>query len=417
MEVSNVAFFPAYPAIAAVLRYGSTSMRHRAARHRAGRGLGFLELFLSLLRTLEHFAGAPIFRRACDLAHPAAFFLIAGYSESLFMMGLLGFMYWSSAEGRAAKILAALHGFVMSATRIVGIPCAAFPVVRAVFKNGWRGLRERGVASAIRPGHRLDGRGDARCGRLFHLLPSCAGVAGICICSRRQAGWAIEPDYFAVFKPASYRWLVPALNNPTEASQMAMTLGGVASASVAALRTAAGDSPPRGLADAGRHLFLRGRHLLHLGQRRGLGGDGEHAALRILRACVNRAGAFAFFASISHSADCSCGHSAWRPVALAQCGRAQRAGLVRLEFYAGKLGCIRIMKTNVAIIGAGPAGLTAALSPFQERSRRHRPRGRSGLRRRHFPHRDLQRLSLRHRRPSFLFQIEGGRGFLDRDFA
>src|SRR5207237_10687330 len=41
----------------------------------------------------------------------------------------------------------------------------------------------------------------------------------------QAAGWGIEPDYLAVFKPSSYRWLVPALNNPTEASQMAMTLG------------------------------------------------------------------------------------------------------------------------------------------------------------------------------------------------
>jgi hypothetical protein len=43
----------------------------------------------------------------------------------------------------------------------------------------------------------------------------------------QAAGWGIIPDYLAVFKPSSYRWLVPALNDPTEASQMAMTLGGV----------------------------------------------------------------------------------------------------------------------------------------------------------------------------------------------
>ena len=30
----------------------------------------------------------------------------------------------------------------MSATRIVGIPCAAYPVVQAVFRNGWRGLAD-----------------------------------------------------------------------------------------------------------------------------------------------------------------------------------------------------------------------------------------------------------------------------------
>jgi uncharacterized membrane protein HdeD (DUF308 family) len=43
----------------------------------------------------------------------------------------------------------------------------------------------------------------------------------------QSAGWGITPDYLAVFKPSSYRWLVPMLNNPTQASQMAMTLGGL----------------------------------------------------------------------------------------------------------------------------------------------------------------------------------------------
>ena len=41
----------------------------------------------------------------------------------------------------------------------------------------------------------------------------------------QSAGWGIVPDYLAVFKPASYRWLVPALNNPTQMSQMSMTIG------------------------------------------------------------------------------------------------------------------------------------------------------------------------------------------------
>ena len=32
-------------------------------------------------------------------------------------------------------------------------------------------------------------------------------------------------SYLAVFKPSSYRWLVPILNDPREMSQMSMTLG------------------------------------------------------------------------------------------------------------------------------------------------------------------------------------------------
>jgi hypothetical protein len=43
----------------------------------------------------------------------------------------------------------------------------------------------------------------------------------------QSAGWGITPDYLAVFKPSSYRWMFPTLNDPTEMSQMAMTLGGL----------------------------------------------------------------------------------------------------------------------------------------------------------------------------------------------
>jgi hypothetical protein len=43
----------------------------------------------------------------------------------------------------------------------------------------------------------------------------------------QSAGWGVIPDYAAVFKPSSYHWLIPAWNNPTEVSQMAMTIGGL----------------------------------------------------------------------------------------------------------------------------------------------------------------------------------------------
>ena len=160
-------------------------------------------------------------------AHPAAFFLIAGYSESLFLMGLIGFMYWSTANGRVAKILAALHGIAMSGTRIVGIPCAAFPVVQSVFAKGAERVRQPLLWLRLH----LPAIGlmmAATLGAVFFFL----------FCQLRwghwdmymltqTAGWGITPDYLAIFKPASYRWLLPALNDPTEASQMAMTVGGL----------------------------------------------------------------------------------------------------------------------------------------------------------------------------------------------
>jgi hypothetical protein len=166
-------------------------------------------------------------------AHPAAFFLVAGYSESLFLMALLGFIYWSTVAGRSAKFWAAAHGIVMSATRIVGLVCAAFPVVRSAFETGWRGLFEprewlRKNSAAI--GMTLV----AACGAVGFFVYSQLrwGQWNIYMLTQ-AAGWGIVPDYLAVFKPGSYRWLVPALNNPTEASQISMTLGALLLVSIA----------------------------------------------------------------------------------------------------------------------------------------------------------------------------------------
>src|SRR5438874_13465398 len=226
MEISNVAFFPAYPAIARLFRYAlhidTTTALLITAQLAAW---GFWSYFFLFCQRWNVSPAVQICGVLLIVAHPAAFFLVAGYSESLFLMALLGFIYWSGAEGRSAKFWAAVHGIVMSATRIVGIVCAAFPIVRSVFQGGWRGLVEapkrfRKYTSAIG----------------MTVVAACGGIAFFVYSQLRwghwdiymltqAAGWGIVPDYLVVFKPSSYRWLIPALNNPTEASQMSMTLG------------------------------------------------------------------------------------------------------------------------------------------------------------------------------------------------
>jgi hypothetical protein len=226
MEVSNVAFFPAYPAIAGLFRYGlnirTATVLLIIAQLAAW---GFWSYFFLFCKRWSVSPALQICGALLIAAHPAAFFLVAGYSESLFLMALLGFIYWSAAEGRWAKFWAALHGVAMSATRIVGIVCAAFPLVRSVVQTGWRGLLEprkwfREHTPAIG----------------MTLVAACGAIGFFIYCQLRwghwdiymltqAAGWGIVPDYLAVFKPGSYRWLVPALNNPTEASQMSMTVG------------------------------------------------------------------------------------------------------------------------------------------------------------------------------------------------
>jgi hypothetical protein len=234
MEVSNVAFFPAYPAIAGLFRYGLKIDSNTALLITAQLAAwGFWSYFFLFCKRWNVSPTLQICGALLIAAHPAAFFLVAGYSESLFLMALLGFIYWSTAEGKWAKVWAAVHGIVMSATRIVGIVCAAFPVVRSVFQTGWRGLleprkwlREHGPAIAITL--------VAACGAIAFFVYSQLRWGRWDIYMLTQAaGWGIVPDYLAVFKPGSYRWLVPALNNPTEASQISMTVGALLLVAVA----------------------------------------------------------------------------------------------------------------------------------------------------------------------------------------
>jgi hypothetical protein len=228
MEVSNVAFFPAYPAIASLLRHAfniSTSTALLITAQLAA--WGFWTYLFLFWRRWKVAPSLQICGTLLVLANPAAFFLVAAYSESLFLMALFGFVYWSTTEGRTARVLAAVHGVVMSATRIVGIVCAAFPLVRSAFQTGWRGL--------LKPGKWLR---ENRAAVSVTLVAACGGIAFFVYGQLRwghwdiymltqAAGWGIVPDYLAVLRPESYRWLVPALNNPTEMSQLSMTLGAV----------------------------------------------------------------------------------------------------------------------------------------------------------------------------------------------
>jgi hypothetical protein len=234
MEVSNVAFFPGYPVIASLVRAVlniSTGVALLLTAQLAA--WGFWAYFFLFCRRWKVAPSLQICGALLIVANPAAFFLVAAYSESLFLMALLGFMYWSTAEGRTAKIMAALHGVVMSATRIVGIVCAAFPVVQATFQTGWGGL--------LKPRQWLR---ENRSAVALTSVAACGGIAFFILCQERwghwdlymrtqAAGWGIVPDYLAVFRAESYRWLVPAVNDPTEASQLSMTLGGVLLVAVA----------------------------------------------------------------------------------------------------------------------------------------------------------------------------------------
>lgn len=228
MEVSNVAFFPAYPAIAAALRYGldfDTDTALIVAAQAAA--WGFWSYFFLLCERWNLSPGLQTFGALSVLAHPASFFLIAGYSESMFLMGLLGFMFWSNSNRTGGRVWAGLHGMLMSGTRIVGIPCAVYPVLHSIFSTGREFFR-----------HPLNWLKTHRATVGLMVVSTFGAGLFFLFCQLRwghwdmymltqTAGWGITPDYLAVFRPSSYHWLIPALNNPTQVSQMSMTVGGL----------------------------------------------------------------------------------------------------------------------------------------------------------------------------------------------
>jgi hypothetical protein len=211
MEVSNVAFFPG------IILWAATITKVCGLDPKTGLTLasqlatwGFWTYFLLIARRQLHFSWKlSAVAVALVLAHPVAFYLIAAYSESLFLLLLLGFMFWSAREGPGAFVLAALHGVGMTGTRIAGAPAAAFPFVRAWFRR----TMDREVALW----RRMTSPSLLRAGVLMAL--SLAGMAAFFIyCHVRfqhwdfymmtqEAGWGVRADYLGLFKAAAYqRW-------------------------------------------------------------------------------------------------------------------------------------------------------------------------------------------------------------------
>ncbi len=137
MEISNVAFFPAYPAIAALLRNAFNISTGTALLITAQLAAwGFWSYFFLFCRRWKVAASLQICGTLLILANPAAFFLVAAYSESLFLMALLGFIYWSTAEGRTAQSAGgyARNGYVRDANCRNCVRCVSFGAFG--FSNG-----------------------------------------------------------------------------------------------------------------------------------------------------------------------------------------------------------------------------------------------------------------------------------------
>ena len=173
---------------------------------------------------------------------------------------------------------------------------------------------------------------------LFLLLPVRWGRWDMYMLTQ-EAEWAIKPDYLAFFKPASYRWMLPPLNDPTLQSQLTTS---------ARARNFRRRRPCELLpAIRRRTAFLTRLGLYFCAvvifyiSLAGVASVQMESMLRyefcthalIVLALLHYLHQFrlppVLVTGVRHGGGCA-----------SRRGRAQFAGLVRLEFYEGKLGCL-----------------------------------------------------------------------------
>ncbi len=182
-EQSNVAFFPGYPlAVAAMSRLlGVDPELGLYLTAQLFCWLMWIYLFLFCRRwqipTLWQILASLII-----LVYPSSFYLVVGYSESLFIASLLGFFYWSmDLNSLRPALLAGIHGLVMSATRIVGLPVALVPLLRLSRRWFW-------TAGAV-------------------VLALLGGLSFLLYCQLRFGRWDLYMEMQRYFGPSSFDYL------------------------------------------------------------------------------------------------------------------------------------------------------------------------------------------------------------------
>src|SRR5204862_8362099 len=216
----------------------------------------------------------------------------------------------------------------------------------------------------------------------------------------QAAGWGIIPDYFAVFKPESYRWLVPALNNPTEASQVSMSVGSLLLLSIAACELLPSIRRRAGLpVRAGIYFCAAAIYYVSVS---GVACLAMESMLRY-ELCVH---ALIVLAFLNFLRQFRLPPPLLRVFGMAAAVLVSALGLSVQGWYVWNftrgnwVACTNENECSDHRCGTG--WIDGGVSSFQEQRARHRARGRPGLCRRHFQDGDLQGFPLRYRRAPVL---------------
>ena len=214
-EYGNVAFFPGYPLAAQSIRLLFGLSIETALLVTAQLAcVGMWTFFLLHLRRRRIPPGLAAVAILLVLVHPAAFFLVASYTESLFLFALLGFLYWADRDQPAAFVFACGFGILMTATRLVGVPLAVYPLFRAWLcrTRGGDPAKRWGWQQAVRP-------------LLIGSITMLGALSFFAYCHFRfghwdiymkteEVGWGVHPDYFALFSERIFHIHWPSLHEP-----------------------------------------------------------------------------------------------------------------------------------------------------------------------------------------------------------
>jgi hypothetical protein len=139
-DIANVVFFPLYPLLVRMLGPLAGGNLVLAGWILSSVFLGLALCMLTRLAQEFHPEIDPLLPAAFLLVFPAAFFLNALYSESLFLFLSLSTVLWAL---RRNFFLASICAALASATRIAGVFLCVLLVVEFVQANGWRALLTR----------------------------------------------------------------------------------------------------------------------------------------------------------------------------------------------------------------------------------------------------------------------------------
>jgi hypothetical protein len=209
---NNAHFFPAYPLLCRAVHY-VTGLDWAATLlvTAAVANCGFWIYFLLLSQRWRFSAGVTAVAASFVVMHPSSFYLISGYSEPLFLFALFGFFYWVERDGPTARIIAGLHGFVLTATRIVGMPLLFYPLIRTWSHEGaWHDSQGTRLLRYVRqlPVVLLTAAG---AGAFLLFLQFQFGDWSLFIKSAER-GWGVRADYTAPFKLRTYNLALSSWN-------------------------------------------------------------------------------------------------------------------------------------------------------------------------------------------------------------